>query len=173
VRLYGDAAVVATAMDQLDVELGARAGQGLAFLALGRVSEARGCLQSCNMRVRDRAAWWFQGRELLEALAIRIHLQFQDAAAARTRFNEGLALAEASDKYGAAWLVAEVTGPLSAVGVEVGYEQLARFAELAKVLDYAPLTARYALLMSSPRAGGPPRPAPRRAPTPRSTPALV
>jgi tetratricopeptide (TPR) repeat protein len=147
-RLYGDAAVVATSMDQLDIELGARAGQGLAFLALGRVADARACLQSCNMRVRDRAIWWFQGRELLEALAIRVHLQVGDVAAARDRFAEGLAQAAAADTYGAAWLVAEVAGPLGAVGDQSGHEQVARFAELAKGLDYAPLTARYSLLLS-------------------------
>ncbi len=147
-RLYGDAAVVATAMDQLDVELGARAGQGLAFLTLGRVAEARACLQSCNVRVRDRPDWWFQGRELLEALAIRIHLAVHDTASARRRFSDGLALAERSDNYGAAWLVAEVAGPLSEVGIESAFEQIDRFAELAEGLDYAPLSARYAALAS-------------------------
>ena len=146
-RLYGDAAVVATSMDQLDVELGARAGQGLAFLALGRVADARACLQSCNMRVRDRTDWWFQGRELLEALAIRIHVQLVDAAAARQRFAEGLALAERSDTYGAAWLVADVAGPLAGVGVLAAADQIERFAVVVKSLDYAPLTARYESLL--------------------------
>lgn len=155
IRLYGDAAVVATAMDQLDVELGARAGQGLAYLALGRSADARACLQSCNMRLRDRSAWWFQGRELLEALAIRIHLHARDADAARLRFTEGLALAEATDTYGAAWLVADVAGPLAAVGARPEREQLGRFAELAQELDYAPLTARYAVLIEQSGAGDP------------------
>lgn len=147
IRLYGDAAVVATAMAQLDVELGARAGQGLAYLALGRVADARACLQSCNVRVRDRADWWFQGRELLEALSIRMHLQANDAAAAAQRFETGLALAEASDTYGAAWLVAEVAGPLATHGVRAAHAQIGRFAELARGLDYAPLTAQYAALL--------------------------
>jgi diguanylate cyclase (GGDEF)-like protein/putative nucleotidyltransferase with HDIG domain len=151
VRLYGDAAVVATSMNHLDVELGARAGQGLAFLALGRVADARACLQSCTMRVRDRGTWWFQGRELLEALAIRVHLQLRDVSAARLRFTEGLALAEDSDTYGAAWLVAEVAGPLAEVGVQAAHQEVERFAELAKGLDYAPLTARYTVLMQQPR----------------------
>ena len=154
VRLYGDAAVVATAMDQLDVELGARAGQGLAFLALDRVADARACLQSCAMRMRDRTTWWFQGRELLEALAIRMHLHSSDTSAARRRFDDGLALAEASDTHGAAWLVAEVAGPLAEVGVHSAFGQVPRFAELAKGLAYAPLTARYAALMSTPRRAG-------------------
>ena len=99
------------------------------------------------MRLRDRSAWWFQGRELLEALAIRIHLHARDADAARLRFTDGLALAEASDTYGAAWLVADVAGPLAAVGAWPEREQLGRFAELAKELDYAPLTARYGVLI--------------------------
>lgn len=171
VRLYGDAAVVATSMDQLDVEMGARAGQGLAFLALGRVADARACLQSCNVRVRDRGTWWFQGRELLEALAIRVHLQFGDAAAARVRFTEGLVLAEASDSYGAAWLVADVAGPLAAVGIQSAHELLERFAVLARGLDYAPLTARYADLMRQKPAVEKPRPqsAAKSRPTPRSS----
>ena len=150
-RLYGDAAVVATAMDQLDVELGARAGQGLAFLALGRVADARACLQSCVVRVRDRTTWWFQGRELLEALAIRIHLQSNDASAARRRFVDGLSLAEGADTYGAAWLVAEVAGPLADVGILSAVAQVPRFALIVKGLAYAPLTARYIALMSQPK----------------------
>ena len=151
VRLYGDAAVVATAMDQLDVELGARSGQGLAFLALGRAADARACLQSCTVRVRNRTTWWFQGRELLEALAIRIHLQSHDVQGARGRFDEGLSLAEESDTYGAAWLVAEVAGPLADVGVHSAIAQVPRFAELAKGLAYAPLIARYTALMNTTR----------------------
>ncbi len=147
IRLYGDAAVVATAMDQLDVELGARAGQGLAYLALGRSTDARACLQACNVRLLDRSGWWFQGRELLEALAIRTLLHARDAASARQRFVEGLPLAESSDTYGAAWLVADVAGPLAAVGERPDDDQLRRFAELARELDYAPLTARYASLI--------------------------
>ena len=148
VRLYGDAAVIATAMNQLDVELGARAGQGLAFLALGRNDDARACLQSCSMRISDRPEWWFQGRELFEALAIRIHVVSRDANAARIRFETGLALAERADQYGAAWLVAEVAAPLAALGVSAAREQVTRFAALAHGLDYAALTARYAALLT-------------------------
>ena len=147
-RLYGDAAVIATAMNQLDVELGARAGQGLAFLALGRSDDARACLQSCSMRISDRPDWWFQGRELFEALAIRIHVASHDASAARERFDAGLALAERSDLYGAAWLVAEVAAPLSSIAVLAAREQLKRFAAQAEGLDYAPLKARYAALLT-------------------------
>ena len=147
-RLYGDAAVIATAMNQLDVELGARAGQGLAFLALGRVDEARACLRSCKMRISDRPDWWFQGRELFEALAIRLCVVSRDAAAARERFETGLALAERFDRYGAAWLVAEVAAPLASIAVASARDEVTRFAVLAEELDYAPLTARYAALMT-------------------------
>lgn len=145
-RLYGDAAVAAAAMNQLDVEVGARAGQGLAYLALDRVDEARACLQSCVVRVRGQAEWWFQGREMLEALAVRLLVSRGDADAAAARFAEGLSLAERSDQYGVAWLVAEVAGPLAEVGVQTGWQQVARFSEWVAGLDYSPLTARYAAL---------------------------
>lgn len=148
-RLYGDAAVIATAMNQLDVELGARAGQGLAFFAVGRLNDARACLQSCSMRVAEQPEWWFQGRELFEALAIRMHVAVHDAAAARARFAEGLALAEKSDLYGAAWLVAEVAAPLSSVGVSTAREEVDRFANRIRELAFAPLTARYEALRST------------------------
>ncbi len=146
-RLYGDAAVVATAMNQLDVELGARAGQGLSFLALGRVDDARACLQSCAVRMRDQPSWWFQGRELLEALAIRVHVHLHDAVAAERRFLDGLRLAERADLYGAAWLVAEVAGSLAEVGVQAAWAQVDRYADLVNTLDFAPLTSRYADLV--------------------------
>ena len=154
-RLYGDAAVVATSMNQLDVEVGARAGQGLAFLAQGRIDDARACLQSCAVRVRDQPDWWFQGRELLEALAVRLFLHRGDATAAADRFATGLAIAENADQYGAAWLVAEVAGPLADAGVTAAREQVGRFARRVEELDYSTLTARYALLREEGRTDSP------------------
>ncbi len=145
-RLYGDAAVVAAGMNQLDVEVGARAGQGLAFLAMEREDEGRACWQSCAVRLRDQPDWWFQGREMLEALAVRLAVRKGDAAQAASRFADGLALAERSDQYGIAWFVADVAGPLAQVGVQAGWEQVERLSGWVESLDYAPLTARYAAL---------------------------
>jgi tetratricopeptide (TPR) repeat protein len=142
-RLYGDAAVLAAVMNQLDVEVGARAGQGLAWVALEREDDARACLQSCAVRLRDQPEWWFQGREMLEALGVRLAVRKGDAALAAQRFAEGMALAERSDQYGMAWFVADVAGPLAQVGVQAGWEQVERLAGWVEGLDYAPLTARY------------------------------
>jgi tetratricopeptide (TPR) repeat protein len=142
-RLYGDAAVSAAAMNQLDVEVGARAGQGLAWLALGREEDARGCLQSCMIHLRAQPDWWFQGRELLEALAVRLAVLQGDRVVAAARFQEGLQRAEHADAYGRAWLVADVTGPLDAIGVPDGWPHVARLERWVAELDYASLTARF------------------------------
>ncbi|MBL8962416.1 MAG: diguanylate cyclase [Gemmatimonadetes bacterium] len=146
-RLYGDAAVTAATMNQLDVEIGARAGQGLAWLALGREDDARGCLQVCTMHLRSQPDWWFQGRELLEALAVRLAVLQGDGGAAAARFQEGLERAEHADAYGRAWLVADVTGPLDGIGVPDGWPHVARLAAWVEEYDYAALTARYRQLL--------------------------
>ncbi|MFN8583273.1 MAG: hypothetical protein U0163_20145 [Gemmatimonadaceae bacterium] len=101
------------------------------------------------VRIREQPAWWFQGRQLLEALAVRVHLHLGDTAAAERRFTDGLWLAEKTDVYGAAWLVAEVAGSLAEVGMQAASAQVGRFAALVKTLDYAPLTSRYEALLQS------------------------
>ncbi|MBK8250023.1 MAG: diguanylate cyclase [Gemmatimonadetes bacterium] len=155
-RLYGDAAVAAAAMNQLDVEVGARAGQGLAWLALGRADDARGCLQACHLHLRAQSDWWFQGRQLLEALAVRLAVLQGDRHAAAVRFQEGLQRAELSDAYGLAWLVADVTGPLDDLGVPDGWPHVARLAAWVEASDYASLTARYRQLNARAAAGAEP-----------------
>ncbi len=144
--LYGDAAVVAAGMNQLDVEVGARAGQGLAWLAMGRDADARACLHSCEVRIQGREAFWFQGRELFDALTIRLLVSRGDVAKATAHFARAVALATTSDAYGAAWLVADVTDPLAQAGEQAGWAHVEHFGEWAAASDYAPLRARYAAL---------------------------
>ena len=108
-----------------------------------RVGDAQKCLRACTVRLRDQPVWWFQGRELFEALAVRLDVALADAGSAERRFVQALRLAEASDQYGAAWLVAEVAGPLAGIGVRTALAQISRFAALVAELDYSTLTARY------------------------------
>ena len=141
--LYGEAAVVAASVGQIDVEIGARSGQGLSLLALDRREEGGACLRTAEVLLSRHADWWFQGRELLSALRVRADLLAGNARGAERVFRESLANAERHDLYGAAWLVAEVAVALSSAGVADIFEQVERFrGELAQ-LDFAPLTARY------------------------------
>jgi tetratricopeptide (TPR) repeat protein len=145
-ELYGEAAVVAAAVGQADIEIGARAGQGLAFFALERREEGVACLRTADMLLARRPDWWFQGRELLVALRVRADLAGGNVRGADRVFRESLVTAERHDLYGAAWLVAELAPVLSAAGIADVWAHVQRFrGELAR-LDFAPLTGRYARL---------------------------
>ena len=63
--LYGDAAVVAASVSQADVEIGARAGQGLAFFALDRREDALACLRTAEVLLSRRPDWWMCERRQL------------------------------------------------------------------------------------------------------------
>ncbi|HEX4931533.1 MAG TPA: diguanylate cyclase [Gemmatimonadaceae bacterium] len=158
-ELYGEAAVVATSIGQSDVEIGARSGQGLCYLVLGRIDEAKACLRTAEVLFSSRPSWWFQGRELLMALRIRTALLENKVVVAERLFRESLDLAERHDLYASAWLVAEVAPDLIQAGYAEVREDVERFrAQLAR-LDFVPLTARYERLKLEPHEAPDPTPA--------------
>ena len=65
---------------QPDVELGARAGQALASLAVGSRSVAEDAMRWIRTNVEPRPEWWFQGRDLVDALRIRLAAERGDDA---------------------------------------------------------------------------------------------
>lgn len=142
-ELYGEAAVVATSISQADVEIGARSGQGLCYLSLGRADEGRACLRTAEVLFARRPDWWFQGRELLVALRIRTALLDGKVRDAEQLYRDSLVLAERHDLYAAAWLVAEVAADLVQGGYEAVREDVERFRGQLSRLDFVPLTARY------------------------------
>lgn len=145
-ELYGEAAVVAASVGQPDIEIGARAGQGLALFRLDRCDEGLACLRTAEVLLSRRPDWWFQGRELLVALRVRADLASGNVRGADRTFRESLATAERHDLYGAAWLVAELAHVLSEAGLADVWNDVERFrGELSK-LDFVPLTGRYAQL---------------------------
>ena len=145
-NLYRQAAELASSIGQPDVEAGALAGAGLATLALGR-SEAAECVaRAVAALVGSRAEWWFQGREIVEALSVRAAAAVGDTTLAEARFRASVAMAEQHDQYGAAWLVAECASALAAGGAHGVWDVVARFAPTAAELGYVPLAARYAAL---------------------------
>jgi diguanylate cyclase (GGDEF)-like protein len=105
--LYEQVLGVAARIGQPDVELGARAGQALAALAVGARSVAEDAMRWIRTNVEPRPDWWFQGRDLVDALRIRLAAERGDDAHALRLLHEAVAIARQYDPYIAAYLVAE------------------------------------------------------------------
>jgi diguanylate cyclase (GGDEF)-like protein len=105
--LYDQVVAVAARIGQPDVELGARAGQALAALAVGSRSVAEDAMRWIRTNVEPRPEWWFQGRDLVDALRIRLAAERGDDAHALRLLHEAVAIAGRHDPYVAAFLVAE------------------------------------------------------------------
>src|SRR5687767_10752609 len=111
-ELYDVACAMARTIGLSDVEIGARAGYGLTLLDEGKDVAARVASLESAERLRERAEW-FQGRELAEALRIRMLALDGKVSDARQRLVDALALASPTDNYGASWLVTHC-GPVLA-----------------------------------------------------------
>ena len=153
--LYEETATLARRIGQLDVEIGALAGAGLAGVALGRHEYARDVVRRADALIAQRADPWFQGRELAEALSVRVMLEEAKREQAERRFYDALALAEQRDRYGAAWLVAEAGASLAEAGFGSLWHLIERYASQIDELGYAPLSERYAALTRA-RKSAPP-----------------
>jgi len=105
--LYEQVVAVAARTGQPDVELGARAGQALAALAVGARTVADDAMRWIRANVEPRPEWWFQGRDLVDALRIRLAAERGDDAHALRLLHEAVAIAGRYDPYVAAFLVAE------------------------------------------------------------------
>jgi len=150
--LYEETATLARRIGQLDVEIGALAGAGLAGVALGRHEYARDVVRRADALIAQRADPWFQGRELAEALSVRVMLEEAKREQAERRFYDALALAEQRDRYGAAWLVAEAGASLAEAGFGSLWHLIERYASQIDELGYAPLSERYAALIEARRS---------------------
>jgi hypothetical protein len=89
--------------------------------------------------------WWFQGRELLESLEIRMAALDGDVAGARRRFHSAVARLEMLEVYPAAWMVADCAAELADQDAGV-WKVVNRFAAHPAVQDYVPLAARFTAL---------------------------
>jgi diguanylate cyclase (GGDEF)-like protein len=105
--LYEQVMSVAARIGQPDVELGARAGQALASLAVGSRSVAEEAMRWIRTNVEPRPEWWFQGRDLVDSLRIRLAAERGDEAHAMRLLNEAVTIAGKYDPYAAVYLVAE------------------------------------------------------------------
>ncbi len=142
-ELYATARQFARQLQQSDVLLGATAGAGIAELRLGNVAAARLLLADCQQQLTSFGDAWFQGRELYEALALRIFLQ-ESPRQVVSVLDGALARLESHDPYAAIWLAAEcLAGARRQPAVEAGLiEVTRRQAAQARALGYRPLISR-------------------------------
>jgi tetratricopeptide (TPR) repeat protein len=145
-ELYDAAASLAQRVGQSDVEIGAWAGGGLAMLALGKTDEASAACRRARERMQARADW-FQGRELAEALIVRVTAADGDVAGAVRRFEAMRVLAEGSDFYSATWLTTECAEVLGDHDPAQLRASLCRYAERVGTLGYRRMRQRYEALL--------------------------
>ena len=112
--LYRETAELAEQVGAADIAIGARAGAGLTALRLNDMPTARLALAAANLLLGNRDEWWFQGRELLESLSIRLAMLGGDPEGARARFHHAVGRLEALESYPATWLVADCAADLVA-----------------------------------------------------------
>jgi hypothetical protein len=106
---------------------------------------AHAALDSAYQIFAGRTDWWFQGRELLESLAIRIEAQAGRHEQALERFRAAIERLEEQDVYAAAWLVADCAATLAERDPAV-WTAVQRFGAHATVQQFVPLAARYTAL---------------------------
>ncbi|HEU4720019.1 MAG TPA: HD domain-containing phosphohydrolase [Gemmatimonadaceae bacterium] len=143
--LYRETATLAEQLGADDIAIGAHAGFGLAALRLTDVSGARTALAAAHRILGTREEWWFQGRERLESLLIRLAIQDGAGTLALARFRAAVERLEAMDVYSAAWLVGDCGAEVAAGESEV-WSIVDRFGEHSMVRQFAPLAARFTAL---------------------------
>jgi tetratricopeptide (TPR) repeat protein len=146
-ELYDLAAQLAEQIGQSDVQLGALSGVGLARLALREVDAARAAHRRVEERIQTRSDW-FQGRELVEALRIRVAALDGRTADAARELERALAAADGADFYGAAWLAAACAGHVFGADATPIEATVGRYAEKVRGMGYSDLSSQYAALVA-------------------------
>jgi tetratricopeptide (TPR) repeat protein len=144
-ELYDATVPLAQRIGQSDVEIGATAGVGLCQLELGRMAGARAALTQVELRLAGRPDW-FQGRELAEALAIRIDAIDGRTEEALGRFDRSIALVKTTDMYIAAWLTVACADALTAFAPDQVRASIEQYRDRVRELGYPEMTRRYEAL---------------------------
>jgi len=141
-ELYGATIPLAQRIGHSDIEIGAIAGAGLCALELGRVDQARLASRDLDLRIRDRTEW-YQGREIVEALIVRLLVADGRSTEAFGRFASAISLAESSDVYNAAWLTVTCADALMHLNSEGVRASILSYRDKVRQLGYAEMTRRY------------------------------
>jgi tetratricopeptide (TPR) repeat protein/GGDEF domain-containing protein len=137
---------LAQRIGQAEVEYGARAGFGLCQLASGALESARKAAEDVEPFLASRTDW-FQGRELGEALILRLALLDRRPDQAAERLGRALALAATSDVYGAASLTAELGAEMREYAPDLVTDALNRYASRPEVLANPVIRDRFTVLL--------------------------
>jgi tetratricopeptide (TPR) repeat protein len=137
---------LAKRIGQAEVEQGARAGFGLCELERGEVETARAASAQVEPFLDSRADW-FQGRELGEALVLKLALLDAEYEVAAKRLARALALADSSDIFGAAVLTAEFGEEMRLHAPEVLEWAIERYANRPEVQANPRIRARFGVLL--------------------------
>jgi GGDEF domain-containing protein/tetratricopeptide (TPR) repeat protein len=137
---------LADRIGQAEVLEGARAACGLIRLESGREPEARHAAEQVALFLETRSDW-FQGRELAEALLLRLYLLDDEQDRAIDAFGRVLTLAHPTDIYAAAWLTAEFGAELRPFAGEMVQAAIERYATRPEVLGNPKIRDRLAVLL--------------------------
>lgn len=144
-ELYEATIPLAQRIGKADVEAGAIAGAGLCALELGRTDEARVAVRDLETRV-GTTTHWYLGRELAEALQVRMLVLDGRPIEAFARFTSAIALAESADVYNAAWLTSVCADSLFEFDPSAIRSSIHRYTSRVKALGYPEMTKRYEAL---------------------------
>lgn len=144
-EVYEATIPLAQRIGQAEIEIGATAGAGLCAIDLGRIDEARAAMKLIQERI-DQRPDWFQGREIAEALFVRLAVLDGRPIEGFSRLTSALALAETSDLYSAAWLTAVCAESLGEFDRDAIRASVRRYSERVRKLGYDEMTRRYDLL---------------------------
>ncbi len=143
-QLYELVTALAERIGQAEVQDGACAGLALCQLDAGAIEEARrtGARVAPFHAIRGD---WFQGRELGEALGIRLAMLDGDPTAALAQFRQAIALAHDSDMMAAAWLTAELAHLLRDFDPVLIRTALTQYSALPEVVGNPHLRAKFSV----------------------------
>jgi tetratricopeptide (TPR) repeat protein len=135
---YDAASARAAELDDDATRIAAEAGAGLSALDRGDVDGADVRLRAVEELLAAGAApAWFAGRELADALAVRLAARAGHVGLAMDRFESARTRAEPNDAFCAATLVAECATALQDVGVSAlaGIIERARYSAVSSGFD--------------------------------------
>ena len=143
--LYRETITLANQLGAIDITIGAYAGEGWAAMRHDDDAAARTALAAAQGVLGARQDWWFQGRELLESLVIRLAARDKYHALALARFHAAVERLELMDVYAAAWMVADCASELAERDATV-WDVVERLADHPTVIQFVPLSARFTAL---------------------------
>ena len=145
-EMYEATSSLAKRVGQMDVEIGAIAGEGLCMLALGKLEAAQVLATEVERRATTREAGWFHGRELVDALRIRLAASQGRIAEAMAAFDTAQSRAEQFDVYSAAWLTGAVADLLLPHYDAQVRAAIGRYSSQVNALGFAELIRKYRVI---------------------------